>query len=81
LASAKFQSGSSGTAKSTAAGNSQENHEYSRFTLSNLRCIPSNVKLGESIEVSVTANNDSQVDGEATLFLFVRDVVASVSRP
>jgi beta-glucosidase len=39
------------------------------------------VKLGESIEVSVTVNNDSQVDGEATLFLFVRDVVASVSRP
>jgi hypothetical protein len=54
---------------------------YSRFTLSNLRCIPSNVKLGKSIEVSVTVNNDSQVDGEATLFLFVRDVVASVSRP
>jgi beta-glucosidase len=54
---------------------------YSRFTLLDLRCKPGSVAAGESIEVSVIVRNDSQVDGEATLFLFVRDVVASVARP
>ena len=33
------------------------------------------------VEVSVTVANDSEVDGEATLFLFVHDLVASVARP
>src|SRR5271163_3699343 len=54
---------------------------YSRFTLSDLRCDPSCVKAGGCFEVSVTVSNDGEVDGEATLFLFVRDLVASVSRP
>ena len=54
---------------------------YSRFTLLDLCCNPSSVKAGESVEVSVTVRNDSQVDGEATLFLFVRDMLASVARP
>ncbi len=54
---------------------------YSRFAVLDLRCEPSCVKASECIEVSVTVRNDSPVDGEATLFLFVRDVVASVARP
>ena len=54
---------------------------YSRFALLDLKCNPSSVKAGEYVEVSVAVRNDSQVDGEATLFLFVRDVVASVARP
>jgi beta-glucosidase len=54
---------------------------YSRFVLLDLRCRPSHVKADEFLEVSVTVRNDSQADGEATLFLFVRDVVASVARP
>jgi len=54
---------------------------YSRFGVLDLRCSPSWVKAGECVEVSATVRNDSQVDGEATLFLFVRDVVASVARP
>jgi beta-glucosidase len=54
---------------------------YSRFALFDLRCDPSCVKAGECVEVSVTVSNDSEVDGEATLFLFVRDLVASVARP
>jgi beta-glucosidase len=54
---------------------------YSRFALFELRCDPSCVKAGESVEVSVTVGNDGEVDGEATLFLFVRDLVASVARP
>ena len=54
---------------------------YSRFALLDLRCDPSSVKAGECLEVSATVRNDSEVDGEATLFLFVHDVVASVARP
>jgi beta-glucosidase len=54
---------------------------YSRFALCDLRCDPSRMKAGESVEISVTVDNDSGVDGEATLFLFVRDLVASVARP
>jgi beta-glucosidase len=54
---------------------------YSRFTLLDLKCDPSSAKAGEIVEVSITARNDSEIDGEATLFLFVRDLVASVARP
>ena len=54
---------------------------YSRFALTDLRCAPTHVKADDTIEVSLTVHNESQVDGEATLFLFVRDPVASVARP
>ena len=54
---------------------------YSRFALSDLRCEPTRVKSGETFEVTVAVGNESQVDGEATLFLFVHDLVASVARP
>jgi beta-glucosidase len=54
---------------------------YSRFALLDMKCDPSSAKAGEFVEVSVTVRNDSEVDGEATLFLFVHDLVASVSRP
>jgi beta-glucosidase len=54
---------------------------YARFALTGLRCAPSTVRAGESIEVSIEVHNDSAVEGESTLFLFVRDVVASIARP
>jgi beta-glucosidase len=54
---------------------------YSRFALLDLRCEPTRVKTGDTVEVSVAVHNESQVDGEATLFFFVRDPVASVARP
>jgi beta-glucosidase len=54
---------------------------YSRFALLDLRCEPTRVKAGDTIEVSLAVHNESQADGEATLFLFVRDPVASVARP
>jgi beta-glucosidase len=54
---------------------------FSRFALLDLRCDPGRVRAGESVEVSLTVRNESEVDGEATVFLFVRDVVASVARP
>lgn len=54
---------------------------YSHFALSDLRCKPAMVKPGDTIEVSLAVRNESKADGEATLFLFVRDPVASVARP
>jgi beta-glucosidase len=54
---------------------------YSRFELDDLRCEPTRVKAGDIVEVSLAVHNESLVDGEATLFLFVRDPVASVARP
>jgi beta-glucosidase len=54
---------------------------YSSFTLYNLRCAPCTVKAAESIDVSVAVHNESAIAGEATVFLFVRDPTASISRP
>jgi beta-glucosidase len=54
---------------------------YSRFALDDLRCEPSRVKTGGTVEVTIAVHNESQIDGEATAFLFVRDPVASVARP
>ena len=54
---------------------------YGRFTLEELQCAPRRVKQDESVEVSVGVHNQSPTGGEATLFLFVRDVIASVARP
>ena len=54
---------------------------YSRFTLHDLRCSPRRVRANGSIEIRVTVHNESHIGGEATLFLFTRDVVASSARP
>jgi beta-glucosidase len=54
---------------------------YSRFALVDLKCDPKSAKAGEFVEVSVTVGNDSEADGEATLFLFVHELVASVAPP
>jgi beta-glucosidase len=54
---------------------------YSRFALLDLTCNPNSLRAGEILEVSVTVGNDSEVDGEATLFLFVHDLVARVAPP
>ncbi|HKD55231.1 MAG TPA: glycoside hydrolase family 3 N-terminal domain-containing protein [Steroidobacteraceae bacterium] len=54
---------------------------YASFTLAELRCTPAVARADESIKVTVAVHNHSAIAGEATLFLFVRDVVASVARP
>jgi beta-glucosidase len=54
---------------------------YSSFTLHNLQCVPRTVKATETIEVSVSLHNESATPGEAIVFLFVRDPVASIARP
>ena len=54
---------------------------YSRFALLDLKCDPRSAKAGEFIQIAVTVSNDSDFDGEATLFLFVHELVASVAPP
>jgi beta-glucosidase len=54
---------------------------YSRFALLGLRAEPTRVKASDAVDVSVTVHNESSVNGEATLFFFVRDPVASVAQP
>jgi beta-glucosidase len=54
---------------------------YSRFSLFDLHCEPTRVEGDDTIDVSVAVHNESALDGEATVFLFVRDPVASVARP
>jgi len=54
---------------------------YSRFRLGDLRSARQGFRLGETIELSVAVTNEGPQNGEATIFLFARDVVASVARP
>ena len=54
---------------------------YSRFALNDLRCEPTRIKAGDTVEARIAVHNDSGVNGEATAFLFVRDPVASIARP
>jgi beta-glucosidase len=54
---------------------------YSSFAMQALECTPRTVTSAGAIDVSVTLRNQSGTRGEATLFLFVRDPVASIARP
>jgi beta-glucosidase len=54
---------------------------YASFTLEDVRCTPAVVKAAGSLEVSARVHNNSAMAGDVTLFLFVRDVVASIARP
>jgi beta-glucosidase len=54
---------------------------FSRFTLRNLRTSIKDFKLGDEIGVEVDVTNEGSFTGEETIFLFVRDMVASIARP
>ncbi|MGH6840029.1 MAG: glycoside hydrolase family 3 C-terminal domain-containing protein, partial [Methylocella sp.] len=54
---------------------------YSRFTLTNLRASKANFKSGDDLSIEVDVMNEGPAPGEAMVFLFARDVVASVARP
>jgi beta-glucosidase len=54
---------------------------YGRFSLSNLRVSPQEVTVSEQIEVRVDVANDGARAAEETVFLFIHDRLASVSRP
>jgi beta-glucosidase len=54
---------------------------YTRFAYSNLRASPAELRQGGTLTVEVDVANEGKVAGEETVLLFVRDPVASVSRP
>ena len=54
---------------------------YSRFTLTNLRANNAEFKRGDELTIEVDVINEGPAAGEASVFLFARDVVASVARP
>ncbi len=54
---------------------------YGRFAYANLKVSPETATAGESLDVSVDVTNEGARAAEETVFLFVRDRVASVARP
>ena len=53
---------------------------YTRFAISGLKVQPEFTE-GETVAVEVSVSNEGGVAGEETVFLFLRDPVASVARP
>jgi beta-glucosidase len=54
---------------------------YARFAYRDLRADPPTVRPGAAITVEVEVENEGAVAGEETVFLFIRDPVASLARP
>ena len=54
---------------------------YTRFVVSNLTATPAEISAGGSITVEAAVANLGNVAGEETMFLFLRDPVASIARP
>jgi len=54
---------------------------YTEFKISNLRLDRTQIKAGENIKVSVEVENVGGRDGTEVVQLYIRDLVASVSRP
>ena len=54
---------------------------YSRFGLSKPRITKKDFKRGDELTIEVDVINEGAAAGEETVFLFVRDIVASVTRP
>jgi beta-glucosidase len=54
---------------------------YSDFVYSNLKLDKTEMSPNESIEVSITLNNTSDVDGDEVVQLYIRNLTASVTRP
>lgn len=54
---------------------------YSKFEYSNLKLDKNSFAKGGKITVSVAVKNNSKVDGKEVVQLYIRDLVASVTRP
>jgi beta-glucosidase len=54
---------------------------FARFSLANPRADARTIRPGETVTVAVDVTNDGPRAGEETIFLFARDLVASVARP
>jgi beta-glucosidase len=54
---------------------------YTRFSHANLRLRGYELSAGDELIAEVDVSNDGDREGEETVFLFTRDLVASVARP
>ena len=54
---------------------------YTRFAYRDLRADPRTLRPGATITVEVEVANEGDLAGEETVFLFIRDPVASLARP
>lgn len=54
---------------------------YTRFVYSGFSAGPSELRPGNKVTLDVTVSNEGEVAGEETALFFMRDPVASVSRP
>lgn len=54
---------------------------YTEFKYANLQISSKRIKIGDSIKVSVELTNSGQMEAEEVVQLYVRDLVASLTRP
>lgn len=54
---------------------------YTRFAVTKLSATPAEFAAGQTVDVAVEVANEGAVAGEETVFVFLRDPVASVARP
>jgi beta-glucosidase len=54
---------------------------YTQFGLSNLQVDKQEVAAGDAVQISLTVTNIGERDGDEVVQLYVRDKVASVTRP
>jgi beta-glucosidase len=54
---------------------------YTNFAYSNLKLSAKSMKSADNIRVEITVSNTGKADGEEVVQLYLRDLVASVSRP
>ncbi|MBO4252122.1 MAG: glycoside hydrolase family 3 C-terminal domain-containing protein [Clostridia bacterium] len=54
---------------------------YSKFKYKNLKVANNTLKMGESLDLSVEVENDSDIDGVEVVQLYINDVVSEVCRP
>lgn len=54
---------------------------YASFTYSNLKMSKTSLAFGENLLVTATVRNDSSVKADEIVFLFIRDITGSYTRP
>jgi len=54
---------------------------YTTFSYGNISLDKKQIKPGESLQIKVTVSNTGNYDGEETVQLYIRDMVASITQP
>lgn len=54
---------------------------YTRFEYQNMKVVPETLEEGDRVEVTVDVENVGEVDGDEVVQLYIRDNVASLTRP